>query len=368
MTVAGIALVVFASVLILSLSRGLARRVGDTGEAENLLVISKKGQNIMFSSVEEDSVVHLASLPGVAHGLDGRPLVSPELMHVSYVEGRAGDKQSRSPVQIRGVQPVAWEVHRDIRVTDGRLPEGPFELLAGCSAHVKLGLPPESMAGGKTIRFDNRDWTISGRFEAGGSIVESEVWAHEADLQTVLRRRSHTFAVVRLESPEAMDEALRQFHQPTPVEALFTAWSEPDYYAEFTQILDWIFWLSLFMVGAIAVAGALAGINTMYTAIINRMGEIATLRVLGFARRDILASLTLESLALSLTGGALGVAAGFLIHGLPMRMSQGAFYLVVDGPVLAAALGLALFIGLAGALLPSFRGLRLTIVQAFRGE
>jgi len=147
MTAAGIAVVVFAAVLMLALSRGLVERLKATGEPENLLAISRVGQNNMFSSITEDEVVHLWSLPGVAASADGTPLVSPELMHVPFVEAGSGGRPRRAPVQVRGVTAVAFEVHKSVRLTAGRLPEASFEIRAGVKeALARLAYERESLA------------------------------------------------------------------------------------------------------------------------------------------------------------------------------------------------------------------------------
>ena len=104
----------------------------------------------------------------------------------------------------------------------------------------------------------------------------------------------------------------------------------------------------------------------MYTAIVTRMSEIATLRVLGFKRRHIAVALLAESLLMARLGGALGALAGLFVRDLPFKLSQGAFFLTVDAVVLAAAAGLSAFIGIAGALLPSISLLRLSILGAMR--
>jgi len=366
MTVAGVAVVILASVLMLALSRGLFARLETTGEAENLLAISRKGQNTMFSSIEDDELVHLGSLPGVAQGPDGQLLVSPELMHVSFV-ARA-DAPRPVPVSLRGVKPVAYAVHRSVRVTAGRLPEADFEVLAGRMAHVKLGAPPAALAPGKTLRFEGRDWTVVGRFEAGEGLFEAEIWTREEDLQTVLRRRTHSVAVTRFEDAGKVAAALPRFQTSGAAERFFKAWGEREHYAETTRTLAWVFWLSVFMVAAITVAGALLGVNTMYTAILHRRREIATQRVLGFGGLDILKSLLVESMAMALAGGAIGAALGLLLNDIPLRFSQGAFFLRVDGPVVAVALALAALIGAAGALLPGIRVLRMPVVGALSHE
>ena len=366
MTVVGVAIVVFASVMMLALSRGISRRLDVTGDASNLLMISRKGQNTMFSDISAEEVVDLLSMPGLAMGIDGRPLVSPELHHVSLVEVASGDVAVRAPADVRGVGPLAWEVHPGVRVTRGRLPEEPFEVLAGCTAHGKLSVPADALQPGTSIRFEGRDWAICGVFSDNGALTESQLWVADSDLLTVLRRRTHSFVVARFAGEAQARAAARLFAEPGAIERHFKGWGERDYYRQFTEALGWLLWLSLFLVAAVAGAGTLIGINTMYTAIVTRMSEIATLRVLGFKRRHIAVALLAESLLMAMLGGALGALAGLFVRDLPFKLSQGAFFLTVDAVVLAAAAGLSAFIGIAGALLPSISLLRLSILGAMR--
>jgi putative ABC transport system permease protein len=372
MTVMGIAVVVFAAVLMLALSQGLFQRLDITGDDHNLLVISRAGQNIMFSSIPPEEMVYLLELPGVATGAGGEKLVSPEVMHAGYVglgplpEVEQADTKKNPPVYIRGVRDVAFDVHRSIRITDGALPEEEFELLVGATAHVKMGVAPEALAVGKQVYFEGITWTVCGQFADNGSMIESELWARETDLFVVLRRRTHSFITVRFDTPQQVEASLQAFQRSGAIEKYFKGWPEKAYYREYTKALSWLYWLSLFMVGAITLAGALIGVNTMYTAIISRLDEIATLRTLGFTRQDIGIALLIESVAIALLSAAVGISIGMLVDGLPMKISQGAFFLKVDLPVITKALVLSLVIGIAGALIPLIKGLRMSIIRALR--
>jgi putative ABC transport system permease protein len=366
LTVAGIAVVVFAAALMAALSRGVQLRLAATGEPANLLVISRKGQNLIFSSIEADELAQLSSLPGAARGPDGNPLVAHELMDVAPVAVEFAGRLARSPVNVRGVKPLAYQVHRCLRVTAGRLPEGPLEVLAGSAAHVRLGLPAEALAPGRRLRMYDQDWTVCGTFSAAGTLFESELWVDDAQLLTRLRRSTYSFAVARMAGPAEVAAALPLFRQSGAFEKFFRGWSEPAYYREYLESLSWIYWLSLAMAAAVTAAGALIGVNTMYTAVLNRVREMAMQRVLGFSRPDILKGLLAESLVMAALGGALGACAALALDGMQFKFSQGVFRLAVDGWVLGAGLVQAVLIGLVGALVPAAKGLRLTVIQALR--
>jgi len=367
MTVAGVAVVVFAAVLMLSLMRGLSQRVGVSGEKANILVISRNGQNLMFSSVEEDEIVSLYTLPGVAVDEQGMALVSPETMHMSMVHISADD-ESRVPVYVRGVGPVAYDVHSTLSIVEGRLPEGEDEVLVGKTTHIKMGVEEDRLKPGESLFFEGEEWVIAGRFEAGGSLVESELWMDGEALKRILRRTSDSFAVVRMSSEQDVEAGVKEFTRTGALERYFKGWSERGYYDEFGSVLSWVLWLSIIMVVTITVAGALIGANTMYTAVMSRMREVATYRVLGFAKSDVVAAFLTESIVLAGIGGVLGVMAGAAVNGLPFKMSYGAFYLTVDAVVVSVGLGLSLFVGVAGCLMPIWKGLRLTIVEGLRHD
>src|SRR5206468_7528753 len=59
-----------------------------------------------------------------------------------------------------------------------------------------------------------------------------------------------------------------------------------------------------------------AAMNAMYASVAHRTREIATLRVLGFGRRAVLAAFLIEAVMLAVAGGALGCAAALPIHGV----------------------------------------------------
>ena len=368
MTAVGVAVVVFAAALMLALSRGLFQRLEATGSDENLLLISRKGRDVMFSDIKEEELQVLWSMPNLAKDADGQGLISPELMHGSFVRTAGQSEGELASIRIRGVTEAALGVHRNLRIIKGRFLEQPFDILVGAAAHAKLGVAAEKLRPGNSITFEGRDWTICGVFSARESLTESELWVHSADLRNVLRRRTHSFVVARFDSAAHARDATGLFRKTGAIEKHFKGWPERDYYRQYAKELSWVFWLSLFMVALVTIAGVLIGVNTMYTVIISRMDEIATQRVLGFSRLDILRSLLVESVLIALLGGLIGAGASLSANNVPMNLSYGVFYLRVDAAVAAVAVGLAVVIGLLGGLLPACKGLRLSIVEAMRYE
>jgi putative ABC transport system permease protein len=121
-----------------------------------------------------------------------------------------------------------------------------------------------------------------------------------------------------------------------------------------------------------SIGAVFAAMNTMYAAVGARTREIGTLRVLGFRRRAIVASLLLEGAMLALVGGALGCALAFYWNGYTTAtlgletFSEIVFQFTVTPVLVAEGLGFAVIVGLVGTLLPAIRASRLPVIAALK--
>ena len=106
--------------------------------------------------------------------------------------------------------------------------------------------------------------------------------------------------------------------------------------------------------------------NTMVQAIRERTSELAVLKTLGFTDRKVLALVLLESMALAVAGGAIGLGLGFLLTN--MGDPTGGFLPVFGVPSgdWLIGVGLVLMLGLATGILPGVQATRLRIVNALR--
>jgi len=118
-----------------------------------------------------------------------------------------------------------------------------------------------------------------------------------------------------------------------------------------------------------AIIGAMI---TMYAAVANRVGEVGTLRAIGFSRKAVMLAFLLESLLLALVGGVAGLllASGmqfFTISTMNFQtFSELAFSFTLTSGIVINALIFALIMGLLGGFLPAARAARLNIVDALR--
>jgi len=279
----------------------------------------------------------------------------------------------RENVLVRGVEPIALDVHREVHVAAGRM----INPSSG-EAVVGKGVMGRYQGAqlGSELQFGRQKWKVVGVLESGGSSFESEVWVDVRELANDAKRPL-PYSGIRVQaiSPEAM-RAVRQRIDDDPRYAI-EAQPETDYYAKQAESANALY---LLVVGIAVLAGIGAGFgaaNTMYAAVQARTAEIGTLRALGFSRGSILWSFQVEAVALAVLGFLLGagLAVGLaeliqvLIGGVGFSartFTTNVVTLRVSLGDLATALVLAVIIGLAGGLGPAWRAARLRPIEALR--
>jgi putative ABC transport system permease protein len=273
-------------------------------------------------------------------------------------------------VPLRGVTPEAFQVHKNLKIVDGRNFEpGKNEIIAGRAASRQF----VDLTVGRQIKWGENTWTLVGIFDDGGAVSESELWCDVKVLQPAYRRgNSFQSVYARLASPDSFTQ-LKDALTSNP-QLQVTAMRAPDYYGSQTQTLQTIIKTIGGIIAILMGVGAVFGaVITMYTAVASRTREIATLRALGFNSFPVVISVLAESALLAGVGGVIGgLVAYFAFNGFEtatmnfQSFSQIAFKFAVTGSLLAKALFYAILMGVIGGLLPAIRAARLPVVTALR--
>lgn len=134
------------------------------------------------------------------------------------------------------------------------------------------------------------------------------------------------------------------------------------------RVLD-IFQVFLGSVGAISlVVGGIGIMNIMLVSVAERTREIGIRKAVGAKRRDIIQQFLVESAALSISGGAIGITLASIGTFLASHLDMGGYS--VKAPmsldVVAVALLVAVSIGLTSGLYPAFKAASLEPVEALR--
>jgi ABC-type lipoprotein release transport system permease subunit len=356
-------IVVLLVLVVAAFVRGMETTLAVSGDPRVAIVYSLgTAENVEYSSVPVSTADLLkASVEGIEEH-HGQPAVSGELyLGTQIIPKTAGDPTMGL---VRGVTASALLVRSQVQITSGSWPAA-GEVLVGRLAAAKLGWREEELAPGSTLQFEGRTWRVSGRFSAGGSAFESEMWCPVEDLQQAMKRWDLSLVAVKVDSSTRIP-AVGLFCKENR-ELEIESQAETAYYASLrghylhVRILAWI------VVALIAGAGVFAGLNTMYGAVVGRIRELSMLQTLGFVRRAIAVSLMQEGTILAAAASLVAtVIAVVFVNGMAVRFTMGAFALRVDSPTLLIGCVTGLLLGPLGALPAAARALRESIVDGLR--
>jgi ABC-type lipoprotein release transport system permease subunit len=364
-TALGMGLVVLVFIAMMALSRGFRAALVETGAHENVLVLRKGADTELVSGIGRETANTIASMPFVADGADGRPLISPEVYVLIAQERLDGGE---ALVVARGINPEAMQVRRNVEIVAGRmLNPGASEIIIGRSI---VGRFANTEIGDKQS-FANREWEVVGHFAAGGSAFESEIWGENEQFMPAFRGEFFQSVTFRMNDPAAFESVKEALESDPRLQV--DAHREYDFYAGqsylLTQILNFA---AVFIAGIMAIGAIFGAINTMYAAVSARAPEIAVLRTLGFKPGSVLFSFLIEAGIIALVGGVLGCILSLPLNGMItsttnwQSFSEVAFAFRITPGLLMRGLIFALVMGLIGGFFPARRAARRPIVQVAR--
>ncbi|MBN8624852.1 MAG: ABC transporter permease [Planctomycetes bacterium] len=362
LTLLALATVVLLVFVVVGFIRGLETSLTVSGDPSVVLVYSVNAEeNIENSSIAARTPGLLtASLDGINKQFDV-PHVSPELYLGTRIN--LGDADGGLGL-IRGVSNVAPLVRRKVQLVEGRWP-GPGEIIVGRLAASKLGCDPAKLAIGESLTFERKTWQIVGRFAAGGSSFESEIWCPLDDLQQSLKRQDLSLVAVLLNDGGLPAEV--ELFCKERVDLELQAVGEAGYYELLQKHYGPMRWLAWIIVWLVSGAGVFAGLNMMYGAVAGRVREIATLQAIGYRRRAVLLGLVQEG---ALLAAGASILAGFValavLNGVAVRFTMGAFTLRIDGVSILIGCGVGLLLGVFGALPPALKAVRMPVAQSLK--
>ena len=365
--IVGIAGVVVVLVGVLSIAEGFEKAMVNAGHPDRAIVMRQGSDSELSSGIGGPEVDIIKQAAGVRK--DGAvPLASAEMFVVVDVNRRTTGTGSNVP--LRGVDSTLLAVRNEVKIVDGRMLNfGTNEIVVGRAASEQFS----GLRVGDTFKSGQTQWPVVGIFDTGGTAAETEIWCDVRTLQGAFRRgNSYQSVLARLESASSFDTFKDWLSSNPQVDV--DVKRESDYYREQSRTLiglvQGIGWGVAGLMGLGAIIGA---VLTMYSAVVARTREIATLRALGFGSFPVLLSILGESMVLALVGGVLGGALAYIgFNGFQtstmnwQTFSQVAFGFAVTPNLLMQGLTYALLMGLLGGVFPAIRAARLPISKALR--
>lgn len=368
LTAGGLALVVFVFATVLMLDAGLKKTLVSTGEHDNVVVIRKGAETEVQSAIDRNQASIMEMHPSVAIGEDGRPLASKEAVVLISLVKSGSNKPSN--VVIRGVSPTGLGLRPQVKLVAGRMfKAGSSEIIVGSS--VAKGFSGTQI--GEHLRFAQRDWTVVGTFDAGGSGFDSEIWGDVDQLMQSFRRTSYSSMVVRLAQTNLFD----RFKADIDVDPRLAdeAKREQAFYSDQSKALSTFINILGFTLSMIfSIAAMIGAMITMYASVANRVAEIGTLRALGFKRVNVLAAFLVEAMLLGLVGGTAGLGCAALMQFASFSTTNFqtfadlSFRFILTSAIVVKTLAFSVAMGLIGGFLPAVRAARMNIVDALRAR
>ncbi len=366
-TMLGIALVVFVFTAVLMMANGVQKTLRSTGSDDNLIVVRKAAMSEIMSILDREAASIVVNLPQVARSADGRPMSSKEVVVIINLDKLGAEGISN--VTVRGVEEAAFQLRPQVRIAEGRMFRwGAREVIAGAGITNRF----VGAQIGETVRFGGDVWTVVGIFDSDGSGFDSELWGDLNQIADAFKRSSLSTVTVRLNNPDDFSEVTSAFESDNRLQ-YFTAKREKKFFEEQSEMMaTFIRILGIFITVIFSTGATIGAMITMYGSVANRTVEIGTMRALGFYRRSILLAFLIESIVLSLGGGATGLALASLLQFFTIStlnfgsFSELAFSFALSPRIVTQSLGFSLLMGLLGGFLPSVRAARLDIIQALR--
>ena len=367
MTASVVALVVMILFILSGFVAGLKATVMRTAVSDNWIVLSRGTTNEGGSFISREQYEIIKSRSQIATSPDGQPLASPEIINGFNPNPEAPPTAGNVFTTLRGVYPIAYQVHRDMKIESGRWPtRGSAEMVVG----RKLAARYPNLAIGSDFRFGRRTWKIVGTFSDRDSARESEVMT-DLDVLAQDIHMKNGFAVMHVVlRPGQHDDFARSLTTDSRVRV--DTQTEQEFYAKQTEFIDQLYSMGLIVALILAIGSIFGAMNTMYSAVARRTSEIGVLRVLGFSRFNVLSSFVIESCVLAIAGGILGELLGIIVAystGLSselMNFGEFIFRFRLTAGAFVSGLIAALAIGALGGLLPAWRASRIAVTESLR--
>jgi putative ABC transport system permease protein len=365
MTVFGIGVVIAVMVAMMALYNGVQQALVSSGSKENMIVLREGAQTEATSQVTRDKYRILRGLDGIAKASDGDALISPELVIIFKLPRR--DNPTGSNINVRGVTLKALELRPYMKLTEGRVfRPGVNEVIVSQRMRERF----VDLDIGDTFRSGTQTWSVVGVFDAKGTSFDSEIWADVETLGLTQKRPDYSSVLLR-PTGEATFKSIADAVSSDPRLKLLTK-TEYKYYEDQTSGLLGIRILVTIVAFFMVLGATLGAMNTMFSAVASRKRELATMRALGFKRRDVLLSVVVEAIFLSALAGIAGVLMAMPVNGIAtgtanfVTFSEVAFNFNISPGVAIFAVTLAIVAGVIGGLLPAISAARLPITRALR--
>lgn len=422
MTGIAFTVVVFLLVLMSSFVDSVNRLTASSGVPGNVFVLSEGATDELFSNLGYGDVKKLETEQARTNAKD-EPLAVP--ISIKSSPGKGGQppvrwcsketyfvinqeipnpsgEQVRRFVQLRGIEDaeIASRVH-DIKLQSGdwfgregavRLADGsqavPCVVGEGAATAFGADFGRDRLNVGDQFKLGDTPMVIVGIMQSAGKTFDSETWATNDRVSKAFGKQAYTTVVLRVndDNPETVSrsaELMANHLSKNFTTPRIRAVPETRYYEDLAKSNSSLMYMVVVVALIMSLGGIIGVMLVMFAAISQRIKDIGVMRVVGYKRWQILVSFMLESLAIALIGGLLGVLLVMIVDGVATAIQGGLTItssisggqgsgktvvtkLVFGTDVLAGGILFTIIMGRLGGLLPSVGAMRLGILESLR--
>ncbi|MFH1072437.1 MAG: ABC transporter permease [Nanoarchaeota archaeon] len=232
---------------------------------------------------------------------------------------------------------------------------------------------------GSTLLIEGKPFTVVGILKKKGSFtIDSAILMNEDVMRTTAGRQKEEYDIIAAQADkgvlpkdvkENIEKVLRKERNVKVGEEDFTVETSESALRNLNSTLFAIQLFVYIIAGISIIVGGIGITNTMYTAVLERINDIGTMKAIGARNSDIFTIFFAESGLIGMIGGAIGIALGYMLAqamaagaraalGLDMIQAHVSPWLVLG------ALLFSFIVGTLAGLLPAYQASKLNPVDA----